>query len=508
MAEVTRNIVIVGGGTAGWLTAALLAKQHGHALTITLVESSDIPTVGVGEGTWPSMRTTLQKVGISETEFIRQCTATFKQASRFVNWIDKENDEYFHPFTQPVGADKIDIAAYWQQLQPNIPFCDAVTVQAQLCKQGIAPKSIAHREYDTAANYGYHLDAGKFAELLKNHCVSNLNVRHVVGTVTAVQQDEHENIRAVVTAEQGTIAGELFVDCSGFKSLLLGETLKVPFISKQDVLLADTAIAVQVPYPDPEHPIACHTISTAQSAGWIWDIGLQQRRGVGYVYASQYASHAEAEQTLRNYIGDDIDDCSIKTIKFNAGHRAQFWKNNCVAVGLSSGFLEPLEASALMLVETAANFIADQLPVTSAEMAPVARRFNQVFAAKWRGIIDFLKLHYVMSKRTEPFWQANKDPNTIPESLTELLTLWQHRTPNEYDFMQDFEAFSAASYAYVLYGTGFKTDLALTQHRLTQPQRANKFFAIRQQQSEQLPLRLPRHRELINQVLTQGFAQI
>lgn len=484
MSVITKHVVVVGGGTAGWLTAALLAKQHGQSIQITLIESSDIPTVGVGEGTWPSMRTTLQKIGISEADFITQCSATFKQASKFVNWIANTNDEYYHPFTAPVGHGKLDIAAYWQDYaQAQSSFCDTVTFQSMLCREGIAPKSIANKEYETVANYGYHLDAGKFAQLLKTHSVQTLGVEHVIGNVTAVKQDEHGNISGVDTDSKGIIEGQFFVDCSGFKSLLLGETLKVPFIPKNDILLSDTALAMQVPYKNPQDPIACQTISTAQEAGWIWDIGLQHRRGVGYVYSSEYTSEEEAKATLHRYVGPQANELNIRKIAFKTGHREIFWKNNCVAVGLASGFLEPLEASAIMLVETSANFIADQLPLTSDDMLPMSRRFNQVFQAKWRGIIDFLKLHYVLSRREEPFWQANKQSHSIPDSLSELLSLWKHRSPNEYDFLQKYEAFSAESYLYVLYGAGYQTDFSLSAHLHNQADRAKKFFVMKQPQS-------------------------
>lgn len=509
MSVVTRRIVIVGGGTAGWLTAAILAKQHGKALDICLIESSDIPPIGVGEGTWPSMRLTLERIGISETDFIRNCSATFKQASRFVNWIDTGNEEYFHPFTQPIGYGKFDISPYWQSMfKSQFSFSDAVTFQSSLCRKGIAPKTIAHKEYETLANYGYHLDAGKFATLLKDHSIKKLGVKHIVANVVSVQQTPSGDIESVTTDDQQVIKGELFIDCSGFSSLLIGKTLGVPFESKQHILFADSALAMQVPYSDPETPIACHTISTAQEAGWIWDIGLQQRRGVGYVYSSQYSSDEQAEKKLRKYVGEQSNDLAIRKISFESGHRREFWKNNCVAIGLSAGFLEPLEASALMLVETSANFVADQLPLTSDHMSAVSRRFNHVFLNKWRGVIDFLKLHYALSNRSEPFWQANKEVNSQPDSLLELIALWKFRSPSEYDLVQSFEAFNAASYQYVLYGAGFNTDFSLTAHTLNQSERANKQFVMNQKQAEQLEFRLPRHRELIDQIIARGFATI
>lgn len=507
MNTVTKRILIVGGGTAGWLTAALLAKQHGQSIQICLVESSNIPTVGVGEGTWPSMRSTLQKIGISETEFITKCLATFKQASKFVDWISPSN-EYFHPFTQPAGYGKFDIAPYWESLSVAPTFCDSVTFQSHMCKEGLAPKSIMHKDYETVANYGYHLDAGKFAELLKNHCVEKLQVTHVVASIIEVNQHEDGSISGVETDSADTLNADFFIDCSGFSSLLLGQTLGVPFIDKSDVLFNDTALAMHVPYENDDSPIACHTISTAQTAGWIWDIGLQHRRGVGYVFSSKHQSLEDAEQILKNYVGSQADEIAIRKIQFKTGHRESFWRHNCVAVGLSSGFLEPLEASSLMLVETSANFIADQLPMTKAEMEPMAKRFNQVFTAKWRGIIDFLKLHYVLSERKEPFWLDNKEPSSIPDTLQEMLMLWQYRVPSDYDFLQSNEAFSAASYQYVLYGAGFRTDFSLLAHTFTHSERAKKQLDVTLKTAQQMALRLPKHRELIQQIKQQGFAKL
>lgn len=503
----TKRILIVGGGTAGWLSAALLAKKHAKKIEICLVESSDIPTVGVGEGTWPSMRTTLQKIGISETEFVSQCSATFKQASKFVDWI-APSKHYFHPFTQPAAYGKFEIAPYWESLSSAPTFCDAVTFQSQLCQMGLAPKSITHKEYETVANYGYHLDAGKFAELLKQHCINKLNVKHIVANVTQVHQHDDESIASVETDVSGVLSAEFFIDCSGFSSLLLGQTLGVPFIEKNDILFNDTALAMQVPYDNEHDPIACHTISTAQKAGWVWDIGLQHRRGVGYVFSSQHQSLEEAEQVLKQYVGAQAETLPLRKIEFKSGHRACFWRHNCVAVGLSSGFLEPLEASALMLVETSANFIADQLPMTKAEMKPIEKRFNEVFTAKWRGIIDFLKLHYVLSERQEAYWLDNKAQNSIPESLQEMLMLWKHRVPSEYDFLQSYEAFSASSYQYVLYGAGFMTDFSLLDHTMTHHERAKKQLDITAATAQQMALRLPQHRALINQIKQQGFAKL
>lgn len=508
-----KRIIVLGGGTAGWITAGILAKKHSANLDtvgiqITVIESPDIAVVGVGEGTWPTMRKTLAQLGISETQFMRQCGATFKQGSKFVNWIHAQNDVYYHPFSEPQGFNKVDPAPYWQSLvQPSCSFAEAVSFQQFLCENNLAPKTVANKEYEAVANYGYHLDAGKFISLLREHCVSQLGVEHICDTVEQVIQHDNGDVTALQTKANGQQHGDLFIDCSGMRSLLLAETYNIPFKSCADVFLADTALAMQVPYAHPNDPIACQTIATAQSAGWIWDIGLQERRGVGYVFSSQHCSEEDARSTLARYIGCE-SVANAKKIKFKPGHREVFWKNNCVGVGLAAGFLEPLEASALMLIETSANYIADQLPANSVVMPIVAKRFNSMMLKKWRGVIDFLKLHYALSERTEPFWQQHRLEQSIPESLKELLALWRYSSPNEYDFTDNVEAFSAASYQYILYGAGFESDFTQMQHMYSQGQVAKKHWLMTQKRIEQLKFSLPTHRELIEKVKTLGFSTI
>ncbi|NCP63494.1 MAG: tryptophan 7-halogenase [Paraglaciecola sp.] len=513
MSVVIKRIVVLGGGTAGWITAGLLAKKHAgrspnEGIQISLIESADIGIIGVGEGTWPTMRQTLAKLGISETQFIRQCGATFKQASKFVNWIKANNDVYYHPFTEPQGHNKVELAPYWQALMPpGSSFAEAVTFQHYLCEQGLAPKTIANKEYEVVANYGYHLDANKFIGLLRDHCVEQLGVEHIVDTVAKVNRRANGDIASLQTVAHGEQVAELFVDCSGLRSLLLGETLNVPFMPCTNVFLADTALATQVPYDNPQAPVASQTIATAQPAGWIWDIGLQTRRGVGYVYSSAHSSEQTARDTLAQYVGS-AQGSEARKITFTPGHRQLFWQNNCVAVGLSAGFLEPLEASALMLIETSANYIADQLPAVTDLLPLVAQRFNHMMLKKWRGVIDFLKLHYVLSERTEPFWQQHRQAETVPDSLQALLKLWAYRSPNEYDFTDAVEAFSAASYQYILYGAGFHTDFSHMPHLYQQGVLAQKHLQLNQKRLDQLKFTLPKHRDLLNKLNSISFSTI
>ncbi len=516
------TVVIVGGGNAGWLIAGRIAAKHrsqAGGVRVILIESPGIPPIGVGEGTWPTMRSTLLALGISETEFIRECDATFKQGAKFARWVDgSASDFYYHPLVLPQGFGKADMASYWLSAKANpaalsmsafSSFSNDLCYQEAVCEHGLAPKTIRHAEYAALANYAYHLDSGKFGLFLQRHCIEKLGVQHIQDDVVAVRSADNGDIAAVQTANHGLIAGDLFVDCTGFKALLVGQHYQVPFKPCDDVLFIDTALAVQVPYEQENAPIASHTISTAQDCGWIWDIGLQHRRGVGYVYASRYCSEAQARETLARYVGPAIADLTVRKIPIQSGHRTKFWQNNCVAVGLSAGFLEPLEASALVLVELSAQMIAEQLPATRGVMDIVAKRFNDTFLYRWDKIIDFLKLHYILSKRDDSaFWRDNRDPATIPQSLQELMQLWQYRAPGDLDFTSNNEVFPAASYQYVLYGMGFQSDISRQQLQLNNWD----FVASQLQQNrkmiDQALTVLPTHRELINKIRQFGFQPI
>jgi len=514
MTDKTKHIVIVGGGTAGWLAAGIIAARHqgrmASGFTVTLVESPDTPIIGVGEGTWPTLRSTLQKMGVSETDFFRECDASFKQGAKFARWTTgAEHDAYYHPLMLPQGFEQVNLAPQWLSGKTNGSFCDAVCPQGVICDNGLAPKSITTPEYEGAANYAYHLDAGKFAPFLQKHCCEKLGVRHVLANVQTVNRADNGDIASIETDRAGTIAGDLFVDCTGFRALLIGQTMGVGFRDCSDVLFCDTALAVQLPYESEDAPIPTHTISTAQSAGWIWDIGLPARRGTGHVYSSRHISESEAERELRAYLGPAGRDLPIRKIPIRSGHRETFWKGNCVAVGLAAGFLEPLEASAIVLIELSSKLIAEQMPMTRGVMDIVAKRFNEATHYRWGRIIDFLKLHYVLSKREDSaFWRDNRDPATIPERLQDLLHLWRYQGPwfhDEFDRLD--EVFPAASYQYVLYGMDFRTEvdpaMVAADERM-----AERALRENRARIDGLSLRLPRHRELIRKIVEYGMQPV
>jgi hypothetical protein len=442
MSDTIEHIVVVGGGSAGWLVAGVLAAEH--PLRVTLVESPAVPAIGVGEGTWPSMRDTLHRIGVSETDFFRECDAAFKQGSRFERWVTGADDDvYFHPFVLPQGYGDANLAGAWQQTHRNIPFADLVSFQPHLCVHGRAPKQAATPEFAAVANYGYHLDAGKFGAFLREHCVNKLGVRHIV--------DHVESIRS---KDNGDIA--------------------------------------------------------AQPNGWIWDIGLPARRGIGHVYSSAHSSDEDAERLLRAYIAESNGPADIpapRKLTFEPGYRERFWHRNVVAIGLSAGFIEPLEASALALVELSSAWLADDMPVTRAQMDVVAARFNEAFTYRWERVIDFLKLHYVLSTRSDTrYWIEHREAASIPERLQELLHLWRARPPSRRDFSRIEEVFPSASWQYILYGMGFPVDSA--PRASDRPDLADEAFREAARLTARMLPALPSNRELLDHIRRHGLPRI
>ncbi|MGB1422739.1 MAG: tryptophan halogenase family protein [Pseudomonadales bacterium] len=525
MTDSINQIVIVGGGSAGWLTAAIIAAEYetqptadpvGIPLAITLIESPSISTIGVGEGTWPSMRTTLQKIGITETEFISRCDASFKQGTAFRNWHHSDDSGYVHPFTPPLGYEELDLAGHWLSHPHRPPFAEAVGTQAAVSKSHLAPKQITTPEYAFNVNYGYHLNAGKFAQLLQEHCVQRLGVHHVRANVIGITSHENGDIKALQTDTANSIPGDLFIDCSGMNSLLLGTHYNIPFHDVDHILFNNSAIAAQIDYQNPTDPIESCTLSTAHSAGWIWDIGLPTRRGIGCVYSDQFMNRDQAAAKLKSYIASTVspdagNSAALREIRFNPGYRQKFWHRNCVAVGMAAGFIEPLEASALVMVELSANMIATQLPADRSAMQRLEQQFNAKFEYRWHHIIEFLKLHYVLNERSDSdYWVQNRAASSIPDGLQTALKNWQHRGPWHHETQHADDLFPSASYQYVLYGMGFapQPDPRLKRRAKDQAHRAMALFKENEEMTRQLLAALPDNRSLIDKVGLHGFPKI
>lgn len=506
-----RHVVIVGGGTAGWMTAGILAADHRTAspdgLRVTLVESPSIPTLGVGEGTWPSLRDTLRRIGIPEGIFLQRTQASFKQGSRFDGWVDgSPDDSYVHPFDAPPSQDDVDALSLWRTAPAGTPFAEAVSAQAILCRVGLAPKQPQTPEYAAVANYAYHLDAGAFAELLKEHCTQRLGVRHVLADVASVERSEDGVVASVRTADGTTIEGDVFVDCTGSRALLIGSQPGDTITDASDILFNDAALALHVPYTDPQQAIPSQTNATAMPAGWVWDIALQSRRGVGHVFSTRFMDEAQARTALTGYLGTTAPGSGLsgedaRLIRFRSAYRERPFAGNVVAIGMSQGFVEPLEASAIVMIELSAAMLSDMLPPSTSGLPTVSRRFNERFAYRWARIVDFLKLHYIISRRPGAYWDAHRDPETWPDRLRELMEQWRELPPQRDDFAHAIEIFPAASYAYILYGMGYQTAARPGPRRKDLPERARHRLADIRLKTDRMLTGLPTNRALLDHIL-------
>jgi tryptophan halogenase len=503
-----RSILIVGGGTAGWMTAAYLARflelaDNPH-LEITLLESPEIGPIGVGEGAFPTIRTTLQFLGIDETQFIRGTSATFKQGIRFDDWLhapgEGKRHRYLHPFEAPFYTEGTSLVPYWllQDEATRPPFAEAVTIQNRVAEAKRGPKRPGEGEFTGPLNYAYHFDSGLLGKVLAERAKA-LGVRHIRDLLAEVFLGPDGAIDRVISHENGALKADLYIDCSGFRAELIGRALGSRFISARRYLFTDRAIACKLPYEEPDTPLESFTIAAAHAAGWTWDIGLAGARGIGTVYSSAPMSDEEAAQVLRAYAGDRIDTVQTRSLPFEPGYREQQWIKNCVAVGLSGGFLEPLESTGVVLIEAAIAMIAELFPHNGPIDAP-AQRFNRLMAERFDNIANFLKLHYCLSRRDEPFWRDNVDPDSIPDRLKELLEQWRYRPPNRYDFIIDLESFAFFNYQYILYGMEFRTDLSAGRADFPNMRAAERLFQKIRHFGERATADLPTHRSLIEQI--------
>jgi 2-polyprenyl-6-methoxyphenol hydroxylase-like FAD-dependent oxidoreductase len=468
-----KSVLIVGGGTAGWITAGYLARTLGTQLPggvrITLVESAHTGLQGLGEGTHPSVRQTLRRIGIDEPSLVRDCGTSFKQGAKFAHWRYPPGrghpDHYLHSFQVTHATAGLDLLPYWLLgvAGQNINWDEVNTTQKRVADSGRAPKLIDHPHYEAPLNYAYHFDTMKLAALLRKQGIAS-GVRRVLDTVDAVNLAEDGSIRSVTARAHGELQADLFIDCTGFRAQLIGAALGVPYTSCRSVLFCDTALVMQVPYERPDAPIASYTIATAHESGWISEIGLDSRRGISNVYSSDHMDDARAEQILWAYVdktggGRAGHGLRTRKIRFEAGYREINWKKNCVAIGLSGGFFEPLEATRIRFTEVAAIMLSNLFP-WGGDLETAAKQYNQIMRRRYERALDFIKLHYCLSERRDSrFWLDNVDSASIPESLQELLRMWQHRPPGAIDIDRNVDLFEESSWQSVLYGMGYETDL-------------------------------------------------
>ncbi|WP_116810945.1 tryptophan halogenase family protein [Steroidobacter cummioxidans] len=445
------KIVVVGGGTSGWLAAAMLRHHLKRELCeIQLIESEDIGTIGVGESTVPPFVGLIQRLGIDEQAFIRATDATYKLGIQFVGW-QQRTDTYFHPFGvigKPIGTH--DFYQCWLKARTqgdSSALQDFSPCNVMAGSGRFFPPSRARNTPIGGANYAFHVDANLAAQYLRRYSEER-GVKRTEGLVTDVRRRDDGFIDHIVLADGTTIHGDFFIDCSGSRALLMGKALGVESIDWSQYLLCDRAVAVRT---ENSGSLVPYTRATAQKSGWMWRIPLQSRVGQGYVYSSQFCSDADARSTLLRHLDSACVD-EPRVIPFTTGHRREFWKHNCLSIGLAGGFIEPLEATAIHLMARGIDFFLRYFPNRACDPA-LAREYNRRMTADYEEVRDFIVLHYSATSREDSsFWQACQQL-PLPDSLRERIELFKSQGA-----MRDGtdELFRASSWQSVFEGMGIR----------------------------------------------------
>lgn len=481
------RVVIVGGGSAGWMTAAYLSKALDRGVDLQLVESPNIHSIGVGEATFSTIRLFFEFLGLSEEDWMHQCNASYKMAIKFVDW-NAERRHFYHPFQRFDSVGGTSIIEWWLKLKRDAPFDYSCFSVPTICDALKSPRSYDGHVFDSKVDaylhsnspgkallleelrvqypYAYHFDANLIAKFLSGYA-QNRGVRRISDDVLEVKRAENGFIQGILTEKNGLIEGDLFIDCTGFRGLLINATLKEPFCSFSESLPCDSAIALQLTSDPKADGIEPYTTATALSSGWVWNIPLFHRTGTGYVYCGAFQSQDSAEHEFRHHLGKRSDGSKANHIRMRIGRNRNSWVKNCVAIGLSSGFVEPLESTGIFFIQHGIEQLASHFPRHSVDEASI-KSYNQAVADVIDGVRDFLILHYAASTRNDtPFWKATKKDFKVPPEVTERLALWKHRLPTNRTINPRYHGFEAYSYSVMLLGLGHRpaSSLPLLDYR-------------------------------------------
>lgn len=483
-----KKVVIAGGGTAGWMAAAALSRTLGQALDIKLVESDEIGTVGVGEATIPTLLLFNRLLDINEQEFMAATQGTFKLGISFENWRNR-NEHYIHSFGM-TGKDHwtAGFQHFWTKGRHRGLASDYGDYCLEL--RAAQENRFAHLPRN-GMNYAFHMDASLYAKFLRKYS-ERLGVQRVEGKIVEVKTDPQSGYISAIRLDSGAnVEGDLFIDCTGFRGLLIGQTLQVDYEDWSHWLYSDSAIAVQTASVREAVP---YTRSIAHEAGWQWQIPLQHRVGNGMVYCSRYISDEQARQTLlANIEGTVLTDPRV--IKFRPGCRREHWKKNCIAMGLASGFIEPLESTSIHLIQRTIIHLLQMFPQREIKQSDI-NEFNQQMNTEFEHIRDFIVLHYHVTNREDtPFWRACRAMD-IPDSLRHRIELFRDtgrvfRLPNE--------LFAENSWVQVMLGQG----LAPQQHHpvadLMSDDELKKFLDGIKASVDNTLAQLPKHQAYVEQ---------
>lgn len=489
-----KNIIIVGGGTAGWMTAAAFSHATGDRATVTLIESDEIGTVGVGEATIPPFVNFNQLLGIDEADLMSKVDATFKLGIQFVNW-GQVGDSYFHPFGDyGYDMDGNEFHNVWYKSRLNgdrrpLHAFSPETNAAMHRKFKHTPKD--HRGDLPPINYAYQLNATQYGQYLRRYSESR-GVKRIEGLVEHVSRDDESGFVSGVTLKDGSkIDGDFFIDCTGFRGLLIEQSLETGYEDWTRWLPCDRAVAV--PCAQPGDPLP-YTRATAHSAGWQWRVPLQSRLGNGHVYCSKYMSDDEAHAILMNNLdGKPLAD--PKQLYFKTGHRKKFWNKNVVAIGLSAGFMEPLESTSIHLICTGITKLMATFSLDG--VSPIQENlYNKLTKQEYTRIRDFLVLHYNATQRNDSaFWDHCRTMD-IPETLKEKIDLFKW---NGQFFREENELFIATSWVAVMMGQGiFPQTYNPSVDSLNEVKTASEMGEI-EKSIQYLISTMPSHKDYLNQ---------
>jgi tryptophan 6-halogenase len=520
-----QRVVIVGGGSAGWMTASYLIKALPRLESVTLIESANIRTIGVGEATFSTIKLFFDFLDLREQDWMPHCSGAYKLAIRFVNWTN-ERGHFYHPFQRFEVALGYDAAEWWLKLKRGeepfdyacftIPWlCDAMRSPRYLdgtvfdekvrsfYDDGAPPPNASIAGHQVQYPYAYHFNAAELALFLQQYAVDR-GVARVVDEVVDVTRREDGSIAGVHTKEHGLIEGDLFVDCTGFRGLLINKTLNEPFISFADSLLNDSAVAIQVPRDIERDGIKPYTTAHAHNAGWSWNIPLYGRDGTGYVYCSQFIDQTEAEREFREFLGPAADGSPANHIKMRIGRCRNSWVKNCVAIGLASGFVEPLESTGIFFIQHGIEELVNHFPADEGLDENLIASYNKIIGECIDGIREFLTIHYFASDRADtPFWKATKHV-IPPDSLRERLELWRSRLPCQRSIYQPYHGFETYSWAVMLLGLNYQPRSYRPRLDHLDATAAQRLFDSTRREAERLVTALPSQYEYLTHM--RGFA--